>query len=115
MENSHDAQGRVAVIPASVGRVEAGSVLMSNFGLTTALVVLRSGWLIVGGLPTTDGTAATASAGCLIVNNMGQPVETISGGEINGPWDMTRLRKRLGSSEGRRLNGPPVPMRQYDA
>src|SRR5579871_4728160 len=27
-------------------------------GLTTALVVLRSGWVIVGSLPTTDGTAA---------------------------------------------------------
>jgi hypothetical protein len=61
-------------------------------GLTTALVVLRSGWVIVGSLPTTDGTAATAQAGCLIVlNRFGQPVETLSGGEINGPWDMTAL------------------------
>ncbi len=61
-------------------------------GLTTALVVLRSGWVIVGSLPTTDGTAATAKAGCLIVlNRFGQPVETFSGGEINGPWDMTVL------------------------
>jgi hypothetical protein len=61
-------------------------------GLTTALVVLRSGWVIVGSLPTTDGTAATAKAGCLIVlNRFGQAVETISGGEINGPWDMTAL------------------------
>src|SRR6202790_1958959 len=61
-------------------------------GLTTALVVLRSGWVIVGSLPTTDGTAATAKAGCLIVlNRFGQPVETLSGGEINGPWDMTAL------------------------
>jgi hypothetical protein len=61
-------------------------------GLTTALVVLRSGWVIVGSLPTTDGTAATAKAGCLIVlNRFGQAVETFSGGEINGPWDMTAL------------------------
>jgi hypothetical protein len=31
-------------------------------------------------------------AGCLIVlNTDGQPVETISGGDINGPWDMTAL------------------------
>jgi hypothetical protein len=28
-------------------------------GLTTALVVLRAGWVIVGSLPTTDGTSAT--------------------------------------------------------
>jgi len=61
-------------------------------GLTTALVVLRSGWVIVGSLPTTDGTAATAQAGCLIVlNSMGEAVTTISGGDINGPWDMTAL------------------------
>jgi hypothetical protein len=61
-------------------------------GLTTALVVLRTGWVVVGSLPTTDGTAATAKAGCLLVlNNMGQVVETFSGAPINGPWDMTAL------------------------
>jgi hypothetical protein len=48
--------------------------------------------VIVGSLPTTDGTAATAKAGCLIVlNSWGQVVQTISGGGINGPWDMTVL------------------------
>jgi hypothetical protein len=58
-------------------------------GLTTALAVLESGWVIVGSLPTSDGTAATAQAGCLIVlDNMGNAVETFSGGPINGPWDM---------------------------
>jgi hypothetical protein len=61
-------------------------------GLTTALVALRSGWVIVGSLPTTDGTAATAKAGCLIVlDSRGVPVETFSGGPINGPWDATAL------------------------
>ncbi len=65
-------------------------------GLTTALAVLRKGWVIVGSLPTKDGTAATARAGCLLVlNNMGQVVETFSGtafgARINGPWDMTAL------------------------
>jgi hypothetical protein len=61
-------------------------------GLTTALAVLRSGWVIVGSLPTTDGTSATAQAGCLIVlNNAGTVVETISDNLINGPWDMAAL------------------------
>jgi len=61
-------------------------------GLTTALTVLRSGWVIVGSLPTTDGTSNTIGAGCLIVlNRQGQVVKTISGGNINGPWDMTAL------------------------
>src|SRR6516165_12536592 len=59
-------------------------------GLTTALVVLRSGWVIVGSLPTIRGNPATSKAGCLIVlNDRGKPVETISGDLINGPWDMT--------------------------
>jgi len=63
-----------------------------GLGLTTALVALKSGWVIVGSLPTTDGTSATAQAGCLIVlDSSGNPVKTISGGPINGPWDMTAL------------------------
>jgi hypothetical protein len=65
-------------------------------GLTTALSVLHSGWVIVGSLPTSDGTSATAKAGCLLViNKFGQVVETLSGTlqgvSINGPWDMTAL------------------------
>jgi hypothetical protein len=59
-------------------------------GLTTALVVLRSGWVIVGSLPTTDGMSDTAQAGCLIVlDSSGKVVETITDPQINGPWDMT--------------------------
>lgn len=59
-------------------------------GLTTALVVLRSGWVIVGSLPTSDGTSATAQAGCLLVlDSNGNVVETITDPQINGPWDMT--------------------------
>jgi DNA-binding beta-propeller fold protein YncE len=61
-------------------------------GLTTALAVLKTGWVIVGSLPTKDGTAATAKAGCLIVlNNEGKAVETFYGSLINGPWDMTSI------------------------
>jgi hypothetical protein len=61
-------------------------------GLTTALAVLSKGWVIVGSLPTTDGTSTTAQAGCLIVlDSMGKVVETFAGDPINGPWDMTAL------------------------
>jgi hypothetical protein len=61
-------------------------------GLTTALTTLPGGWVVVGSLPTTDGTSATAQAGCLIVlNSVGTPVETWSGGNINGPWDLTSI------------------------
>ena len=119
------------VVPATVGTLTAGNLLVSNFnnsanlqgtgttivqispsgtvsqfaqinsamlpgrcpggiGLTTALVVLKTGWVIVGSLPTTDGTSATAKAGCLLVlDSNGTVVESFSGHGINGPWDMT--------------------------
>lgn len=67
-------------------------------GLTTALTVLRSGWVIVGSLPTSDGTSATAQAGCLLVlDSTGNVVETFSGGLINGPWDMTSIEDEQGA------------------
>ena len=70
-----------------------------GLGLTTALVALKSGWVVVGSLPTTDGSSATAQAGCLIVlDSSGHPVETISGGLIDGPWDMI-ARDRRGNAD----------------
>jgi hypothetical protein len=46
----------------------------------------------VGSLPTSDGTSATAQAGCLLVlNSSGRVVESIYGTLINGPWDMTAM------------------------
>src|SRR5215467_4320599 len=61
-------------------------------GLTTALGILPGGWVVVGSLPTSDGTGATAQAGCLLViNSSGQVAETIAGHGINGPWDMATV------------------------
>jgi hypothetical protein len=74
-------------------QIDAGNLpgpCPGGVGLTTALVALRSGWVIVGSLPTKDGSAKTAKAGCLLVlNSSGKVVETFSGRHINGPWDMT--------------------------
>lgn len=67
-----------------------GSGCPGGIGLTTALVVLRSGWVVVGSLPTTDGTPATVGPGCLfILNSTGAVKQIIAGHGINGPWDMT--------------------------
>ena len=61
-------------------------------GLTTALVALRAGWVIVGSTPSANGQAATSKAGCLIVlDSQGRVRETIAGHGINGPWDATAL------------------------
>jgi hypothetical protein len=60
-------------------------------GLTTALVVLRSGWVIVGSLPTQNG-GTLSGPGCLIVlDQWGNVRKTITGYGIDGPWDMTAL------------------------
>lgn len=130
-------------IPRTVGLLQRGNILVSNFnnsqnlqgtgttlvqispqgnfslfaqinpatlpgpcpggvGLTTALVVLRSGWVIVGSLPTTDGMPDTAQAGCLLVlDSMGNVVETITDPQINGPWDMTVFDRTGEQGDGR--------------
>lgn len=56
-------------------------------GLTTAMTMLKPGWIIVGSMPSADGTARTRDQGCLIVlNPQGKVVKTFSGPHINGPW-----------------------------
>lgn len=59
-------------------------------GLSTALAVLQEGLVIVGNFPSTDGTCATAgNGGLLVINSLGQQVQTIADKNyINGPWDM---------------------------
>ncbi len=71
---------------ASINRRLAGCP--GGVGLTTALVALRSGWVIVGSLPTQGGSIS--GSGCLIVlDPSGHVRETFTGHDINGPWDMT--------------------------
>ena len=60
-------------------------------GLTTALVALRSGWVIVGSLPTQNG-GKLSGPGCLIVlDPWGQVRATLTHDGIDGPWDMTAV------------------------
>jgi len=66
------------------------STCPGGVGLTTALVVLNNGWVVVGSLPTRDGTAATAKSGCLIVlNSLGHAKIVLTGWGIMGPWGLT--------------------------
>jgi hypothetical protein len=56
-------------------------------GLSTAMTMLKSGWVIVGSAPSTDGTAKTFGKGCLIVLDAnGKLAGTIAGPNIVGPW-----------------------------
>jgi hypothetical protein len=59
-------------------------------GLTTALVMLNGGYVVVGSLPAPGGTSKAARAGALtILDSHGRVVRRIAGGDISGPWDMT--------------------------
>ena len=83
--------GNVTVF-ATINAASLPGPCPGGVGLTTALVALRSGFVIVGSLPTSDGTSATAQAGCLIIlNSGGDVIATLAGNGINGPWDMTAL------------------------
>jgi hypothetical protein len=49
--------------------------------------MLKSGWVIVGSTPSTDGTTRTKGVGCLLVFDAnGQLATTWAGPNINGPW-----------------------------
>ncbi len=71
----------VAVLPHQIEGCAGG------VGLTTAMTMLKSGWIIVGSMPSTDGTTATKGTGCLIVLDAeGHVRGTLSSPSINGPW-----------------------------
>jgi hypothetical protein len=74
--------GVFARLPATVAGCPGG------VGLTTAMVQLKSGYVLVGSLPSTNGKIATAGAGCLLVlSSTGQLSGTISEPYLDGPWD----------------------------
>ncbi len=73
-----------ATLPQNLGGCPGG------VGLTTAMVVLKDGWVLVGSLPSTDGKIGTSAAGCLIeLSPTGQVAGTIAADYLNGPWDAT--------------------------
>jgi len=56
-------------------------------GLTTAMTMLKSGWVIVGSAPRADGTTRTKGAGCLIVLDASGKVKSVIANEgVNMPW-----------------------------
>ena len=56
-------------------------------GLSTAMTMLKSGWIIVGSTPSTDGTTKTKGNGCLFVlDPNGNVVTAWTGPDIDDPW-----------------------------
>jgi hypothetical protein len=69
-----------------------GSSAPGAFGLTTALGVLKAGFVLVGSVPTLDGSSNTIQApgSLLILNSQGRMVMTLSSSSLlDGPWDLT--------------------------
>jgi len=60
-------------------------------GLTTALGILKKGFILVGNVPTTDGTIATISNGALqVVDRNGNLLEPLVDSTfLDSPWDLT--------------------------
>jgi hypothetical protein len=63
----------------------------SGLGLTTALGILKSGFVLVGNVPTTDGTPATLQpTSLLVLDKFGHQVASFSDPKLlDGPWDLT--------------------------
>jgi len=61
-------------------------------GLTTALGVLRRGFVLVGNVTTSDGTSATVKGGPLLfIDHTGELIgqlDSSPGTKLNGPWDL---------------------------
>src|SRR3984957_11130646 len=59
-------------------------------GLSTALGVLRVGFVIVGNVPTSDGTIGTIGQGALqVIDRHGRLVQTWTDPQLlDGPWDL---------------------------
>jgi len=74
-------------VPAS-GKTSPFFQSQTPAGLTTALNILRKGFVLVGNFPSADGTCGNAQAGSiLVINKDGQQTGSIADSLINGPWD----------------------------
>ena len=70
-----------AALPRNLAQCPGG------VGLTTAMTMLKTGWVIVGSAPSSDGTTKTKGPGCLIVLDAnGKLAGTITGETLNMPW-----------------------------
>ena len=88
--NSQNLQGTgttiVDVPPAAAVFQFFGSATPT--GLSTALNILKMGFVLVGNFPSPDGTCGSATAGSiLVIDKNGHLVSTIADSAIQGPWD----------------------------
>jgi hypothetical protein len=93
---SHNFQGTGTTIDSITPQGQVSTFFQENQsneipGLTGALAGLKSGFVVVGALPTTDGTQATVGQGGLMVlDKNGNDVLNIpsNGTTLDGPWGL---------------------------
>lgn len=92
--NNSTADGNVQGTGTSIVRITPGGKSSLFFqdsslpGLTTALGVLKSGFVLVGNVPNVNGVAQPG--GLTIINSQGKFVETLTDPvKLDGPWDLT--------------------------
>lgn len=86
-----NAQGTgTTVVKLSPGKTPTTFFQGSNLGLTTALAVLRSGFVLVGNVPAPDGKTVVPPGSLLVIGPQGNLVTQLSSSTLlDGPWDMT--------------------------
>ena len=86
-----NAQGTgTTVVKLSPGQTPTTFFQGSNLGLTTALAVLRSGFVLVGNVPAPDGKTVVPPGSLLVIGPQGNLVTQLSSSTLlDGPWDMT--------------------------
>ena len=82
-------------------------------GLTTAMAMLKSGWVIVGSAPSKDGTTRTmGDGGLIVIDSSGKVAEVLRSEKISAPWGNMAVIDRgttatlFVSNSGFSLGGP---------
>jgi hypothetical protein len=101
--NSTNTQGTgTTIVTVTPGQTPSTAPVFFNssaVGLTEALSVLKSGFVIVGNVPTSNGTFGTIGPGSLqIINRFGTVVQTLTDANthstlFDGPWASTVIDK----------------------
>lgn len=96
--NSSNLQGTGTTIVRIQGTGPASLFFQGTapLGLSTALTIMRAGFMLVGNFPSPDlsGTCGTAGAGSiLVIDRNGSQVGSIVDPSINGPWDSTLVEQ----------------------
>jgi hypothetical protein len=83
-------------------------------GLSTALNILRRGFVLVGNFPSTDGSCLNSSPGSvLVIDKNGKLLSTITDPLIQGPWD-SALFDEWGSAKFFVANGLTGTVVRFD-